>query len=772
MLQKLSGQQKELKKDQEKISEIPALLKLALDQIDFSVIICDINSKKTVFANKTAQEIFPDRIENHCLIHENRDKKNCEICLFEQRIVSNDAKNASVRDFEIEGRWFELKNIEALWLNNQPVNISLVNETTEKKYKIDQLKRAEISLKQIIESIPLGIAIMDKKKKILQYNKALIKIFGDQVEFMRQNIMELFKLKRYDAEDLNNSPNPENCYCFTNKDDKQIILYRNESLISVQSEEYFFESFFELTSYENARISEAEANKSKSAFLANMSHEIRTPLNGVIGMADVLLNSKLNPEQNEQATIIRKSADLLLSIINDILDFSKIEAGKMTLEEIPFKLREEINFTIESFRFRAKEKNLELSAIFDLEVPDKVIGDPFRLRQIMTNLLGNAIKFTNKGKVVVSVEFIKEIFGTIIILFNVEDTGIGIPPEKVNKLFASFSQVDGSTTRKYGGTGLGTAISKQLVEMMEGEIWVESPSSLAMDEKNPGSKFCFTIELFNDEIIEKEIEYDEVKAMSDLNTLIIDDPINIQNILKDSLSKLGIPVDLVNSEKEALEVIRRNPRLYKLIFIEHTPSFDGIEIARTFDQLDIAEKHIIIVLSTNDVSGNYAKCKRLRSDYYIVKPYESSDIYRIIEENFVHLKFDSRKDIERETLNPNLKILVAEDNIINQKVAKSIFKGLGYEIEIAEDGNVAVSKVKNNVYDIIFMDFIMPLKDGLQASEEIRQLKIQTPIVAMTANATEEDKNRALQSGMNDFISKPVLVSTIKNILMKWTAKL
>lgn len=639
----------------------------------------------------------------------------------------------------------------------------------------NRLKQSEEALQMILEGLPIGILIINKKRIVRSLNQTAVEIFGieGKDELIGKPIPEQFFISRnFQEKDSFTYNNNLNQYIYYDDNDNEIILYKKEINTVFNGEDVSLEAFIDITPVEKARKREVAANKAKSEFLAKMSHEIRTPLNGIIGMADTLHTMNLNTRQEEAVHIITKSADLLLSIINDILDFSKIEAGKMIIEETPFQLCEEVSATVSLFAPAIKDKGLELETIIAENIPNELIGDPFRLKQVISNLIGNAIKFTYEGKIAVTVELVKQVDRTITILFNIEDTGIGIPKEKLKDIFGSFSQADGSTTRRFGGTGLGTTISKQLVELMNGEIWVESPSTISMDPQYKGSRFSFTIQVFSNERFDKNVDVNPVTDYSGIRVLIINPAIDKEDVLKNTFSRFGTEVVEITPKQSPIEHIRKNQMTldekYHLIIIKDAADFDGIDMGRRIHREGISDNYFITIVSSNDQPGNYVKCKMNGIDYYLIKPFEASEIFEIIQENFPNLLI---KDQEMPKLNKtkeNVNILVAEDNIINQKVALTIFKNLGYDITLAENGADCVRKIKKENYDILFMDIMMPEKDGLEATAEIRSLGYKLPIVAMTANAREEDKIKAFNSGMNDYLAKPVRIEDIKQVLIKW----
>jgi PAS domain S-box-containing protein len=639
----------------------------------------------------------------------------------------------------------------------------------------NSIKNSLSALKEILESLPIGIMMIGDNNLVKSLNKTAINIFGlkDENELVGKNITDQFLISRkfQDSESFSYSDN-DNQYIYYDDHDNEIILYKKEIPFRIDNEDISLEAFIDITPIEKIRKREIAANKAKTEFLAKMSHEIRTPLNGIVGMANTLETLNLNAKQAEAVHIIIKSADLLLSIINDILDFSKIEAGKMILEETPFKLREELDATLSLYNPQVQEKGLQLISDIQDNVPDDIIGDPFRLKQVISNLIGNAIKFTYEGKIVLSIKMLKRRSDYLTAQFTIEDTGIGIPKEKLKDIFASFSQADGSTTRKFGGTGLGITISKQLVELMGGEMWVESPSSISKDPQYRGSKFSFTIQVYSNEKYKKDVDFSKIVDYNQINVLIINNNPDEENTLWNSFNSFGTNNEQIRSTDDALTKIEEsltNPeKKYHLILIKDNANFDGIGFARKIKEKGISNNFIIGIVSSNDQPGNYVKCKMNNVDYYLIKPYEAKEVFDILKDNFTNLKVTKKALPELNKLKKNINILLAEDNIINQRVAQTIFKNLGYEITIAQNGKDCFNKVKENKYDIIFMDIMMPEKDGLEATAEIRSAGYQLPIVAMTANAREEDKTKAFDSGMNHYLSKPVRTEEIKEVLIRY----
>lgn len=558
-------------------------------------------------------------------------------------------------------------------------------------------------------------------------------------------------------------------FYFYNRGGNEITLYRKELPCNIDGKEYVLCAFIDITPVDKERKFEAAANTAKSDFLAKMSHEIRTPMNGIIGMAQALDKEQLNKNQKEYINIIQRSADLLLNIIDDILDYSKIEAGKMQIEDVPYNLREEVEISVDIFRAIADEKNLIIEVNFEENLPDKIIGDPFRLRQVLSNLISNAVKFTHQGKILVNVKLEEEYSGNLTLLFTISDTGVGIPKDKLASIFDSFTQAEKSTSRNYGGSGLGTTICKQLVTLMNGEIWAESPSGLSGNEKYPGSSFNFTIEVFSNKELDKELDFSNIRSVEEIKALVITHDNSTKKRLFSYFNHLNIQTTIINyGENIVFDVkgkIQDKSSDYHLIVIMDDIGLDGLWLSKKLYDEGYTNKHRVFVFSSNHKAENYIQSKLCGVDYYIVQPFEQQKLNNCLNESFPALNIQKDQGIE---LRKNLQILVAEDNIINQKVAENIFKNIGFDIDIAADGVEVIEKVKSKAFDIIFMDLEMPEKNGIDATIEIRSLGYQMPIVAMTASASEASKINSLNAGMNEYTTKPVKLETVQAILEKW----
>jgi two-component system, sensor histidine kinase and response regulator len=691
----------------------------------------------------------------------------------------------------------------------------IAKDVTERRRAEEELKMQQKFLRQVIDTNPSPIFVKDRGGKFTLVNKAVADIYGTTVEELvgksdadfNSNKEEVEALLRDDREVMES---PQCRYIaeepITDSRTGEVRWFQTIKVPLVSLTEGSRRVLGVATDITERKRAEGDllkakkqaeaASRVKSEFLANMSHEIRTPMNGVIGMTSLLLDTELSEEQREYAETVRSSSEALLAIINDILNFSKIEAGKIELEKMDFDLQRVVEETVDLLAEQAHRKGLELASLIEREVPRALRGDAGRLRQVLLNLLGNAVKFTEEGEVVLRASLEENKDAEAVVRFEVKDTGIGMTKEQRSRLFESFSQADASTTRRFGGTGLGLAISKHLVELMGGEIDVES-------EPGAGSTFYFVVP-FEKHSEEAQAVPRTAADLSDLRVLVVDDNEANRKIVHRQVTSWGMRSSQTEDGQRALEMLRaaaEHGEAYDLTIVDlNMPGMDGMELAQRIKIDPSISSTKLILLTSVGLRGEAEQARRAGFSVYLTKPVRQSKLFdaiatvmSLLEEKIStpeHREAPpivTRHSLDNAKANTHERparahLLVAEDNQVNQKVAVRMLERLDYRADVVANGSEALEALSRIPYDAVFMDVQMPEMDGYEATAEIRRREAhvkhrsitmgrpvrRTPIIAMTANAMQGDRERALEAGMDDYVAKPVKPEELVAVLERW----
>jgi CheY-like chemotaxis protein/signal transduction histidine kinase len=636
--------------------------------------------------------------------------------------------------------------------------------------KMVETQNSEATLIKMIEEMPVGIVVYNQNREILKANRIAAQLFSrsSETEMLGMLIPDLSR-NEY-LSDLSGQFGQGKIIKISAIPGDRIV-FRGSIPVNFKGEDATLESYIDITALEAARKHEAEANIAKSELLARMSFEIRTPLNGIIGMTEMLLRSNLPPETKDVANLLRRSTDLLLNIITDIFDVSKVETGKMILDQIPFKVRDEIIYCINMIMRDNPDTRVNLIQDVAPTVPDNVIGDPYRLRQIISNLLFNSLSTNLDGEINLSCRLKSAINNVITLEFIIVDTGHVYTKAEIKQLFGDYITNKGIRSEWSEELRLGPILARQLVELMGGELNAVSPASVDSNKQERGLKITFNIQVHLNEKITKEIDVSGYKSLKDIKTLVITGGQSRDDDFLSILHKIELPVSVTSYQKHTINQIlsdrQKSKDKYILLILFDDTDSDGFVAAEALQKAGITNEYIVLMFTSRDPKGHYARCVDLGIDHLLVKPFSIDELKGTIAQFFPAISTSLQSD-SKTSAKKVPEILVVDDNQLNRKVVGSLLKVLGIMADFAESGEEAIEKVRNKTYDIIFMDLIMPLMDGFEASRTILNFDKKMTIIALSADNMPETRAKAEMSGMKELLSKPVTVKDLRAVIDRY----